>query len=211
MSTANDTIAKLTRANIRERTENLLVRERELTERLVVMFQNGQAGPGPAISEHDRSVHDHARRALNGAGSLLAPLREDESEASIQAQREGVRLALQTLQSADLEAEAVEVAQRAVELTPEWRAIAKEWTLAALRWQAIEARAERFRDHVGSMVMSALPQGGGAIGIGAAVHVNGFGWARPFDITVDQIIEDSLETGIATRSEIDRARRGKDA
>jgi hypothetical protein len=208
MTQPDSKIAELTRAVIAEKIGALLIRERELTERLALMFKNGQCGGAPVISDHERNIHQVAQQALNGAGSLLEPLRKDESEASINVQREGVRLALRTLQRADTEKHAIEVAEKAVRLTPEWNAIAKEWTLAALRWQAIEARAQAFKEAAGPDVTQALPRGDLAVGNGARIDLNAFdGWN--FAVTADDVADAAITAGFLTRSDVDRAKRGR--
>ena len=205
MTTNTNTIAGLTRENIKSRTAKLIDKELELTERLIIMFQSGQVGDGPVVPERAQRVHDAAKAWLNGAGPLLAPLPSGQTETEVLIEREGVRLALKTLQEKDFEVEAIEAAQNAVTLAPQFLAMQKAWLLAAAAFDAAENACNDFLASAGGTVSNALPWSHVPLGRGALIDVPGMHWSKwP---TTEHVIEGAIEAGLISRSEIDRARK----
>ena len=200
-------IESLTRANIRQRIAKLRAREIELTEQLALLYKSGKSGTVSGVSPRVRGVHEFARQYLDGAGDLLPPLPADDiGDVGVQLEREGVRAALAILQSADLQAAAVEAAQKAVTANPEWQSLVRDWVIAAARWNAVEERAAAFRKTVGVDVMNAVSSGHLAVGTGGEIDLHRWHeWLG--DHTIVDVAKDAIELGIVSKSDVDRAKR----
>lgn len=202
MSEPQETEAvRLTRAEIRRRYDALNAVDKDITARLVAMFQGG--GAGVALPARSREVYAVAKRALNGAGGLLKALPTGgESESELYVQRDGIQLAMSTLTQANLEAEAAEAAERALNMLPEWRAVAKEWALAAARFTAVEQAAGALLDKAGGAARHGLPLSGW-IGTGAGINHPGLN----IHIELNDVLGFAQDENIVTAGELRSARK----
>ncbi|MDB5582929.1 MAG: hypothetical protein JWR80_8105 [Bradyrhizobium sp.] len=202
-----NTTASLTRAEIRRRTDALNLRERELTERLVKMYQNGGSSGGPVVSDRDRKVHEGAMRHLNGAAALLKPIDSPdagEGERDVQLERESVRLALRTLQKADFEAEAIEAAKAAVALTPKFMELQRLWLIAASQFNAVAKACFDFEAGLSGSTSNALPD------TWTPMSIAYIEWPRSMYSpcqTVEQVVDKAIAAGAVSRADIARARK----
>ena len=203
-----DAIAALTRAHIATRVESLQLRERELTERAAAMYASGRGAPGFAVPERDRRTHEMAKKYLNGAGGLLAPLKAETSEGDVMCEREGVRLALSVLQAKDFELAATEAAINAVALSPKFLELQRAWLLAAAHFLAVEKECGAFLKAAGGDVDAALPWSHVPLGRGAGIDL-GYQAASPWAkwTTVDEIIDGAIAAKLISRGDLDRARK----
>lgn len=188
MSTQTDEIAALTREVIRQKIAHFNERERQLCAQAHAAWKAGEVASAVAVSEQQRRVHERARVLMNGASHLLPNLADSPDRVqTIETELAAVRLALRTLNGANLEKEAVEVATWAEENTPAWRELARKraLALAALR-QADAACDAFFTAHDGARAQ-ALPY-----------NYNGLGW--------EDHIAAAVRDGLLKASEIKGAR-----
>jgi len=158
MSTQTDEIAAQTRDVIRQKIDYFNERERELCAQAHAAWKAGEVASTVTVSEQQRRVHDRARVLMNGAGHLLPKLADSPDRVqTIETELAAVRLALRTLNSANLEKEAIEVATWAEDNAPKWRELARKRALALAALRHADAACEAFLSANDGARAQALP------------------------------------------------------
>jgi hypothetical protein len=224
---------QLALAEIRAMTDKFLAAERQLTKQLQTAWAQGSdKGMSMPEREFQKRARARAEQLLDGDAvnenlaitvaetkpkrktlgeRLLPPKKDGPSEPGVphlHVERAAVRLVLDGLNNQSLAAEAGAAVDRAVQLGAQWKSLVREWVLAALRWQAVEARAQAFKDAAGPNVLQALLRGDLAIGGGAEIDLRAFDSWR-LAVSADDVATGAVDAGFLSRREVDAAKRGR--
>ena len=193
------TIETLTRTVIREKILAFNERERDLCNQAHEAWKSGNTATGATVSDHERNVHDRARALLNGAGGLLPQITNTPSQVqAIETELGAVRLALRTLNRADVEKATIETATWAIENTPAWHAKIRKLVLAVAALREAAADCDAFADADGRS--NSLPHMGIYRGY-RGIDLADFHQKDWFDISISE--------GVVKASELKGARNAR--